>query len=271
MRLLEGIFLWAGLFFYVVSFSLFLSGAVFGREKQTLFAWRGFIAAFSLHSATIVVRWIESGHPPVLWTYEHALLSSWFVALIFIVSGRWASAIKTAGSAVSAVILMVLGYGIMSKETGIEPLPPPYQSNWLWVHVTFAWLAYSAFAFAAVVAVFYLLKEKGAGGFLKRLPLPDALDILTFRIVSLGFVGLTVEMGAGAIWAYGLWGRYWAWDPMETWTLISWVTYALYLHLRVTMGWSGARMAWLAIIAFCFVLIAFGGIAMMKGLHVTLI
>ena len=78
-------------------------------------------------------------------------------------------------------------------------------------------------------------------------------------------------MGAGAIWAYGLWGRYWGWDPMETWTLISWLTYGLYIHLRATMGWRDARGAWLALVAFVFILIAFGGIAMMRGLHATLI
>jgi ABC-type transport system involved in cytochrome c biogenesis permease subunit len=126
-----------------------------------------------------------------------------------------------------------------------------------------------------VVAVLQLLKIKSSGdrggGLLSRLPGAETLEDLTFRIICFGFVSLAVEMGAGAIWAYKLWGRYWAWDPMETWTLISWLTYALYLHLKVTMGWRGARMAWLAIIAFVFILIAFGGMAMMMGLHAPLL
>lgn len=203
MRFLEGIFLWATIFFYVASFSIFLSGVVFKKEKQVSIAWKGFIAAFVFHTTTIIVRWIESGHPPVLWTYEHALLSSWFVALIFIASARWASPIKAVGAMISAVILMVLGYGIMSKETGIEPLPPPYQSNWLWVHVGFAWIAYSAFAFAAVIAFLYIIRQAALSikgkVVLKWLPSPEVLDDLIFRVIFFGFVGLTVEMGAGAI------------------------------------------------------------------------
>lgn len=275
MRLFEGISLWIGIFFYVVSFSLFLGGVVFKKDRQVFFAWKGFIAAFAFHTATIVVRWIESGHPPVLWTYEHALISSWFLAFIFILASRWLPAANSLCVAVSPIILMIIGYGIMSKETGLEPLPPPYQSNWLWVHVTFAWLAYSAFAFSSVVAAIHLFKARtlmlGRHGFFARFRSAEELEDLTFRIILVGFVGLTVEMGAGAIWAYGLWGRYWAWDPMETWTLISWLIYALYLHLRVTMGWRGTKMAWIAIIAFASIFIAFGGIAMMMGLHGTLV
>jgi cytochrome c-type biogenesis protein CcsB len=275
MRLLEGIFLWSGVFFYVVSFSLFLWGIVFKKDGVTLLVWKVFIVTFVFHTLTILVRWIESGHPPVLWTYEHALASSWFIALVFILASIWTPAIRVTGVAVAPVVLMVLGYGIMSQGTDIEPLPPPYQSNWLWVHVTFAWLAYSVFTFATVVAVLHLLKIRALRGrgkaFLERLPSPETLDDLTFKIIIFGFVSLAVEMGAGAIWAYGLWGRYWAWDPMETWTLISWLTYGLYLHLRVSMRWRGARMAWLAIIAFCFIFITFGGIGYMKGLHATLI
>ncbi|MEE9614191.1 MAG: cytochrome c biogenesis protein CcsA [Thermodesulfobacteriota bacterium] len=274
MRLLEGMFLWGGVGFYVLSFSFFLGGLVFKKDRQASLGWTSFVAAFFLHTLTIAVRWAASGHPPVLWTYEHALASSWFLALVFTVSGRVAPGAKSMGVGVALFVIMVLGYGLMSQETAIEPLPPPYKSNWLWVHVTFAWLAYSAFAFAAVVAVLHLLKDRalrvGGLSFLERLPPPEALDDLTARVVVFGFVGLTVEMGAGAIWAYGLWGRYWAWDPMETWTLISWLAYGVYMHLRGTMGWRGTPMAWVAIIAFVFIFIAFGGIAMMKGLHAPL-
>ena len=275
MRVLEGVFLWVTISLYVVSLLLFLWRAVFKNERQELYAWKCWLIGFCTHSATILVRWIESGHPPVLWPYEHGLLSTWFIALIFILAGRWVPGLKILGIVVSPAVLMILGYGIMNQGIGIEPLPPPYRSNWLWVHVTFAWLAYGAFAFTAVVALLYIIRHMAprftGKAVLKWLPSPEVLDDLIFRVIIFGFAGLTIEMGAGALWAYGLWGRYWAWDPMETWTLTSWVVYALYLHLSVTMGWRGIRMAWLAIIAFCFILIAFGGIAMMSGLHGTLI
>ena len=277
MNFAEGLLLWSAIALYVAAFTCFLSAAVFSKDRHGHLAWWAFVSGFALHTLTIVVRWVESGHPPVLWTFEHALASSWFVALVFIAAVRWAPFIRSAGVVVVPFVLFVLGYGMMAQGTGVEPLPPPYRSNWLWVHVSFAWLAYSAFAFASFVALFHLLKVMamrrggGEGGVLARFPAPEALDELTFKVILFGFIGLTVEMGAGAIWAFGLWGRYWAWDPMETWTLISWVAYGLYLHLRVTMGWRGTRMAWVTLVAFVFILIAFGGIAYMKGLHTTLI
>jgi cytochrome c-type biogenesis protein CcsB len=271
----EGIILWAAIGFYMMAFFVYLYAIVFRRDRTLSWGWRFIVTAFIFHVATMIVRWVITGHPPVLWTYEHALLSSWCVSLIFIITGTLRSSVRLIGIIVAPVVMLIIGYGLMSHGTAHEPLPPPYKSNWLWVHVAFAWFAYSAFALSAFAASVYLLKERaervGGWTFLKRVPSLNILDDIIFRIIFFGFVGLSIEMGAGAIWAFGLWGRYWAWDPMETWTLISWLTYALYMHLWVTMKWRGSRMAWLSIAAFITILIAFGGIAMMFGLHATLI
>lgn len=207
MRSLEGIFLWTAIAVYAFTFLLFLNGLIFKKERQLTLAWWGCIVGFALHSLVIIVRWIASGHPPVLWSFEHALAGSWFVMGIFLIIGRYFASLKAAGIVVSPFVVLMLGYGIMGKELEIQPLPPPYQSNWLWVHVFFAWIAYGAFIISALISIVYLIKDKSRYKVYASL---EALDDLIFKTIIFGFIILTVEVGAGAIWAYGLWGRYWA-------------------------------------------------------------
>lgn len=278
MRLLEGIFLWSAMAMYLLAFLLFLSAAVFKKEGQREVGWWGCVAAFILTTLTIAVRWVESGHPPVLWSFEHALAGAWFVTGVFIILVRKFPALKELGVIISPFVLLMLGYGIMGKELGIEPLPPPYQSNWLWVHVGFGWIAYGSYHVAAGMAVLYLLKERAlrksggeVGWFYSALPEIQTMDGLIFKLIVYGFISHIVMLGSGAIWAYGLWGRYWAWDPIETWTLISWLIYGLNIHLRVTYEWTGRRGAWLAIISLIGVLIFFGGIGFTRGVHTPLL
>ncbi|MBI3752738.1 MAG: cytochrome c biogenesis protein CcsA [Deltaproteobacteria bacterium] len=280
MRFLEGIFLWSAIAFYLFSFLFFLSSIVFKKERQLHRAWVGSVIGLGLHTLAILVRWIASGHPPVYGSFEHAFAGSWFIMVIFfIISGRFKQ-LKAAGAIVAPFVLLMLGYGIMGQRLDIEPLTPPYQSNWLWVHVTFAWIAYGSYHVAAGLAIMYLLKERAlrtmkTGERLSRLYqfFPDlpVLDDLIFKLIVYGFIAHIVMLGAGALWAYGLWGRYWAWDPIETWSLITWLVYGVNIHLRVTYQWNGARGAWLAIISLIGILITFGGIGFVGGVHTPLL
>ncbi len=86
------------------------------------------------------------------------------------------------------------------------------------------------------------------GGYLARLPKASALDDFSFRVHRFAFPLWTFTILAGAVWADYAWGRFWGWDPKETWSLVTWVVYAAYLHARVTAGWKGVRAAWLAIL-----------------------
>lgn len=278
MRALEALFLWSGIFSYLFVFLLFLGGAVFKKARQVSFARKCFIAGFGFHTLTIITRWIESGHLPALGTFEHALAGSWFIAAIFLLMVWRFPALQWVGIAATPFVLLMLGYGIMGEELGIRPFPPPYQSNWLWVHVGFAWIAYGSYHVAAAVAILYLLKQRALRksgrdipGFFRLLPEISILDDLTFKLIVYGFITLTIEIGAGAIWAYGLWGRYWAWDPIETWSLVTWLVYGVNIHLRVTYHWKGKRAAWLAIISLIAILITFGGIGFIGGVHTTLL
>ena len=98
-----------------------------------------------------------------------------------------------------------------------------------------------------------------------------ALDEGAARLVAVGFLGHTVMIASGAIWANGLWGRYWGWDPIETWSLVTWLTYAVYLHLRFTLGWSGRRAAWLGLVAAAGIVLTFFGIGVVSNVHTQLL
>jgi cytochrome c-type biogenesis protein CcsB len=266
MRLLEGIFLWAGIAVYILGFLSILTGLVFKKDRHLVLGWIATITGFVFHNLTILTRWIESGHPPFYGTYEHFLAEGWFFMLIFVAIGVKNRAVRRLGVGILPFCVLFLGYGVMSGFAEPQPLPPPYQSAWLWVHAL-SWFGYGAFFMATITSVLYLIKERGL---LNYLPALEELDRMTVRMIVFGFITLAIGMGAGSIWAYGLWGRYWAWDPIETWTLITWLIYGLNIHLRVSYGWKGRRGAWLAIASLTSVVITLGGIGFMGGVHTTL-
>jgi len=271
VTLLEGILLWLGVFSYTLAVGLLLWALVFGREKGHTLSRHLVTVGFVLQTAAIAVRWYHTGHAPVMGTYEHTLLGSWFIMLLQFMVYRWYPPMRIAAMVVLPFVLFMLGQGIMSKPEMV-PLSPPYQSNWLWVHVIFAWIAYGSYTVAAGMGVVYILRDgKKEWRFLDKFPPQDIIDDLVLKTVVFGFIAHVLMTGAGAIWAHGLWGRYWGWDPVETWSLLSWLTYGVFLHLRTTMGWKGKRAAWLAIICYVSIFITFGGVGFISGLHTPLL
>jgi len=131
--------------------------------------------------------------------------------------------------------------------------------------VVTAFLGYAAFALAFGSAILYLIQERRPRPALPPLP---ALDSLIYRTTVLGFLLLTLGIVTGAVWAETAWGRYWSWDPKETWSLITWFIYAALLHARLLKGWQGHRIAWLAVLGFMAVLFTYFGVSfLLTGLH----
>jgi cytochrome c-type biogenesis protein CcsB len=282
---------WPSLVLYALAFVAELFGMIFGHPRLRRAGFWTSVAAFGLETAAIAARWAATGHAPVMRTFENSLAGSWFLYLVFLGVARSVRRLRSLLVGVLPIVVLMIGNGIMSRPEP-EPLLPPYQSAWLWVHVSFAWLAYGSFLVAAVLATLYLVKSRRAvqavpddgavaapdglrvepeGKGAALLPAPAVLDEISLGTVLFGFVSHTVMLGAGAIWAHGLWGRYWSWDPVETWSLITWVVYGLYLHLRVTYGWRGRRAAWLCIAAAAAVIITFGGMGFTGGIHTRLL
>lgn len=134
---------------------------------------------------------------------------------------------------------------------------PALQSRWLEIHVITAIIAYGAFALSCCLGILYLVKAKSAERGL------DKLDAALHWSVVVGFPFMTLVLISGAVWAEEVWGRWWSWDPKETWALITWLIYAGYLHARKTYGWQGKKAAIMAIVGFAAVLFTFFGVSLL--------
>jgi cytochrome c-type biogenesis protein CcsB len=171
--------------------------------------------------------------------------------------------VTTLGSFVTPVALVMLAVS-STLHAGARQLPPILQSNWFWIHALLAFISYAAFTIAFGVAVIYLiqrhfLKTKHFGGLFQKLPPLETLDEISYRCFAIGFPLLTIAIISGAIWSEKAIGSYWAWDPKQTWSLITWLIYAALLHGRLTIGWRGKRAAILSIIGFVVLLTTFFG------------
>ena len=187
--------------------------------------------------------------------------------------------VYSVGLFLMAPIVLALGLCATVLYTAAGPLVPALHSYWIWIHVTTMTVAIGSYIVAAVLTVLYLIADRhtrrnaadprgGFGAVLHRLPPADALDRLSYRTVIFAFPIWTFAVIAGAIWADQAWGRYWGWDPKETWAFITWVVYAGYLHARATAGWRGRKAAYIQLIGFASLVFNLVGVNLwITGLH----
>src|SRR4030067_1860596 len=226
---------------------------------------------FASHTLAILTRYFEAGYPPVTNLSESLSFFAWMIIGLLLMANLKYK-IKVLGSFLPpiALILMLFAFAL-PKE--ILPLAPVLRSFWHPFHVTFAFLGNAIFTLAFCSGVIYLiqehqLKSKKMGAIAKRLPSLKVLDDLNYRALTFGFPLLTLGIITGAVWAEYAWGRYWGWDPKETWSLITWFLYAALLHQRLTVGWRGRKAAIMAIVGFLAVLFTFLGVnLLLSGLH----
>jgi len=155
---------------------------------------------------------------------------------------------------------VLLGWaGTLMKDVA-QSIAPTLQSGWIWVHIIGASSGFASVLIAAAIGLLYLLKEKNSGGLYGRIPELEVLDLYSYRYVSAGFIMYGLMIVSGCFWSNQVKGNYWAWDPVEVWSLVSWLIYGIYLHLRVTMGWRGHRLAWYSLIAVVVMIVSYWGI-----------
>jgi cytochrome c-type biogenesis protein CcsB len=231
---------------------------------------------FSVNAVGLLLRWYEShqlgfGHAPLSNLYESLIFFSMSVtALFLIVERKYGN--QTIGAFVSPLAFLAIAYASLSPSISdhIRPLIPALKSNWLFAHVITCFIGYSGFATAFGLSIMFLLRQRKGGdsnGLMAKLPEPALIDELTHRMVLFGFLFLSIGIITGAVWANSAWGRYWGWDPKETWSLITWFIYATLLHARLMRGWSGNRIAYLSISGFIAVLFTYFGVNLLPGLH----
>jgi cytochrome c-type biogenesis protein CcsB len=248
-----------------------------GKRKSSRFERVGMammVLGLVVHIGAVVLRGIAADRVPWGNMFEFSLTGTALIVLIFVIVQAWQD-LKFLGVFVSGLMLILLGVATVNYYVPVVPLVPALQSYWLVIHVFVAIAGTGFFAFGAGLAVSQLLQSfRQSRGEVKQLrfmaTLPDAdrLEVLTYRVLLVGFVLWTFTLIAGAIWAEKAWGRYWGWDTKEVWTFIIWVIYAGYIHARATRGWRGARSSWLALIGFAAVMFNFSVVnVFFKGLH----
>ncbi|HEG43387.1 MAG TPA: hypothetical protein ENH94_04995 [Phycisphaerales bacterium] len=260
MAKIEEILFWLTTFMYVLAFSRHLFSLVRGKDEKIDLAFKILWLAFFLHTATGIARWIDAAHPPVTDAYEFNLTGMWFTMLVFLIFERLKKIDRVIALIVTPIVFLGLGHGMMSRIE-VVPMGPAFQSPWLIVHVIFAWFAFGCYAISTGAAMMFLLRDKLL---IKRpqlnIPPCEALDVSNYRFIVLGFINHAVMLISGAIWGKKLWGHYWSWDPLETWSLIAFLFYAFYLHARSFLGWKMKRAAWLAVLGIVILTISFWGI-----------
>jgi cytochrome c-type biogenesis protein CcsB len=222
-------------------------------DKAARIATALMLLAFILLFVAVIARGLSNGHVPWGNMYEFSITG----ALAF--TGAYLAALRKynlrwLGLFISLAALLTLGTAITLLYRDSAPLVPALKSTWLVIHVVAAIISGGVFLLSNVIAGAYLYldaRERGVGrpAWATRLPSLEVLDQLSYRLVAFVFPLWTFSVIAGAIWAESAWGRYWGWDPKETWAFITWVAYAAYLHARVTVGWKGRRAAWLCLFA----------------------
>ena len=226
------------------------------------------LAGFALHTAALICRGIGAGRLPLTNQYEFATSFAWglcLVSLIFVIRFRF----PVLGAFAAPVVFLVIGYAAMQSKA-VGNLMPALRSNWLGFHVSTAIIAYGAFGVSFVLSIIFLLRDRmKASGFLdQHIPDREKLDMISYRSVSLGLLFLTFTIITGAIWAERAWGSYWSWDPKETWSLVTWIVYAIYLHLRLRKGWRGRSAAIFCVVGFICVMFTYLGVnTWLPGVH----
>jgi cytochrome c-type biogenesis protein CcsB len=212
----------------------------------------------------LVLRGVWAGRVPWGNMYEFSLAWTFGILAVFLaVSLR--RDIRWLGLPVVFLSLLSLGLAVTVLYTEAAQLVPALKSWWLVIHVAAAIICGGAFTVAAAISVLYLWRERAerkgkVTGIVASLPDASRLDTLSYRILAFAFPLWTFAVISGAIWAENAWGRYWGWDPKETWAFITWVIYAGYLHARSTAGWRGRRAAYISLLGFASFLINYFGV-----------
>jgi cytochrome c-type biogenesis protein CcsB len=256
--------------------------AFFIDSKQTSrwmnqLGFLGILGSNSCLTGVLTCRWINSHHFPLSNLYESLIFLAWALTLIHLTLEKYFPTNENIiGILFSPLPLLVSAFATFSLPEQMQtmaPLIPALKSNWLMMHVSIMMLSYAALLAGSLLSIVFLMvaqfqKEPISIENQRGNSLTYMLDQLSYRTLGVGFPLLTLGILSGAVWANEAWGSYWSWDPKETWALITWCIFAIYLHFRITYGWKGKKPAIIASLGFVFVWICYLGVNLFgSGLH----
>jgi cytochrome c-type biogenesis protein CcsB len=227
---------------------------------------------FALQLLSVIARGLAAGRWPLGNMFEFAVGGTLAAIGVFLF---WSTRrdVRWAGLFITLPTVLILGLATTVLYVEAAELVPALKSSWLVVHVSMATLCAGLFTVGAIASALYLLQARwertgATNAMARRLPDSPTLDRVAYRTFAFAFPLWTFAVVSGAIWAESAWGRYWGWDPKETWAFITWLIYAGYLHARATAGWKANRAAWIGLIGFASFLFNFVGVNIwIPGLH----
>jgi cytochrome c-type biogenesis protein CcsB len=251
-------------------------GDMYGRIAVSLT-----VLAWGLHVSGVVARALSVGRAPWGNMYEFSTAFGAAAVTAYLLMLALGKKVRWIGLFLTTSVLLDLGLAVTVLYTASDQLVPALHSYWLYIHVSCAIISGAVLHLGAVATFLYLFRDgyelaltKGTAGdgkwanIMSRLPAAATLDKFAYRVNAAVFPLWTFTIVAGSIWAEAAWGRYWGWDPKETWSFITWVIYACYLHARATAGWKGRKAAYLALLAFaCFLFNYYGVNIFITGKH----
>jgi cytochrome c-type biogenesis protein CcsB len=214
-----------------------------------------------IHTILIIFRTVEGMRPPFQNLYETLSWFAWFANTTYLYAqSRWRD-VHLPGFIVAGIAMAACLFSLLTRSPVIAPMPPALQSPWYEAHVITAFLAYAVFVVSFSIEVCFLKfrigteESPGMFGYID-----ENFRRWTHRLVLFGFPLLTFAIFSGAAWANDAWGRYWSWDPKETWSLITWTVYAIYLHSKTIGRWKGLPASILNILGFICMIMTFLGV-----------
>lgn len=264
MQDLMNITFFASIVCFFIAAAAQMVGLIFKKARIAKAAWLLTSVSTLVLACYLVMRGVAAGRLPLANQFEFATAFAWGIAgmTVFLhvkMKLDWLGAFS-----VPAVFLMLSYSALLPRD--ITALMPALKSAWFGLHIASAVISYASFAVASFTGLRYLVDLKH--GRKAEEAAMKQLDYLTYRMIALGFLFLTVVILSGCIWAEQAWSSFWSWDPKETWALITWIIYAIYLHLRINKRMAGRKMAVFAVASLVFVIFTFIGVnQLLPGLH----
>ncbi len=255
---------WAVVIVYVLATIANVSGVLFSNERIERISYRFAGSGLALHTGVIALWWVEVGHGPYMAPNEVLSSDAWVIMACYFAFLKLYPRIKPVSILAFPASFLMLALSLFYNP-GIRTLPATFRSIWLIIHIGLYKIALATLVISCAFAIFYLLKKRKDSGWLLRLPALEVLDVYSYRFAGFGFIFWTIGMLAGSIWAHQSWGRFWGWDPTETWALITCLMFGAYLHLRRFFRLQGTRASWFFIACFFISLVSLFGMATLNG------